>query len=629
VADQGRPDELPDTVQGIIAARLDTLSRDEKELLQDASVVGKVFWSGALASMHDRERSTVEERLHGLDRKEFVRRERRSSVAGETEYAFRHILVRDVAYGQIPRADRAERHVLAARWMESLGRPADHAELLANHYLAAIELARISGSAVEPYAERARTAFAEAGDRASSLNAFAAAARYFRAALELTTGDDPGRPSLLFRFGKALRISEEAGADVLAEAEAGLRAAGELAIAAEAAVLQAELAWFAGDGDATNAHLDRAARLVDGLPPSFSKAYVLSDLSRYHMLGGRSEEAISVGSQALEIAEAMGFDEIRAHAMNNVGTARGIRGDDAGIADLEAALGIAAAANSLELPRVMNNLAALLWESGDFKKAASLFREGLIRARELGNASVARFMEGMILDIDYFEGGWDDSLEAVNRIISEAESGRPTASETQCRVERARIHFARGDRDGAFEDAERAVALARRSGVPTDLEQALAVKAWLLIETGDAAGADALVSEAQVVRRGRGAETAPTEFVLALLALHREADVAELAAALRPGVWCDAATLAAADRLAEAADLHEATGERSPAALYRFAAAEALEREGRRADAEAQLELAITFWTSVRATHYLAKANALATRLTETRRSRPKDPARR
>jgi tetratricopeptide (TPR) repeat protein len=456
------------------------------------------------------------------------------------------------------------------------------------------------------------------------LNAFAAAARYFRAALELTPGDDPGRPSLLFRFGKALRISEEAGADVLAEAEAGLRAAGELATAAEAAVLQAELAWFAGDGDATNAHLDRAARLVDGLPPSFSKAYVLSDLSRYHMLGGRSEEAISVGSQALEIAEAMGFDELRAHALNNVGTARGLRGDDAGIADLEAALGIAAAANSLELPRVMNNLGALLWESGEFKRAASLFREGLIRARELGNVSVARFMEATIPDIEYFEGGWDDSLEGVDRIISEAESGRPTASETQCRVVRARIRFARGDRDGAFEDAERAVALARRSGVPTDLEQSLAVKAWLLIETGDAAGAAAFVSETQTVhRRGRGAETAPTEFVLALLALHREADVAELAAALRPGVWRDAATLAAADRLAEAADLHEAAGERSPAALYRFAAAKALAREGRGTEARAHLDKAVAFWKSVGATYYLDKAQALASSFGQKARPQP------
>ena len=82
----------------------------------------------------------IEERLHALERKEFIRRERRSSVADETEYAFQHVLVRDVAYGQMPRAARAERHLLAAGWMESLGRSADHADMLAHHFSSAGEL---------------------------------------------------------------------------------------------------------------------------------------------------------------------------------------------------------------------------------------------------------------------------------------------------------------------------------------------------------------------------------------------------------------------------------------------------------------------------------------------------------
>src|SRR5207253_1401626 len=157
--------------------------------------------------------------LHGLERKEFVRRERRSSVESETEYAFRHILVRDVAYGQIPRAERSDRHARAAAWIESLGRPADHAELLAQHYLAA----------------------------------------------------------------------------------------GDLEPAAEAAVLQAELTWFAGEGERTAEHLRRAAEFVDRLPPSFSTAYVLSDLARYHMLASRSAEAIEVGHRALAIADDLGL----------------------------------------------------------------------------------------------------------------------------------------------------------------------------------------------------------------------------------------------------------------------------------------------------------------------------------
>ena len=102
--ERGSADELglPETLQGIIAARLDGLADTEKDLLRDAAVIGKVFWASAVRNGSDP--STT---LHSLERKGFVRRQKRSSVEGETEFAFAHALVRDVAYGQIARADRA------------------------------------------------------------------------------------------------------------------------------------------------------------------------------------------------------------------------------------------------------------------------------------------------------------------------------------------------------------------------------------------------------------------------------------------------------------------------------------------------------------------------------------------
>ena len=128
---------LPESVQGIVAARLDALAAEEKALVQDAAVIGKVFWAGAVAAIGGLEQAAVEERLRGLGRKEFVRRERRSSVAGEDQYLFLHVLVRDVAYGQIPRAQRAAKHRAAAEWIASLSadRSEDRAEMLAHHYL--------------------------------------------------------------------------------------------------------------------------------------------------------------------------------------------------------------------------------------------------------------------------------------------------------------------------------------------------------------------------------------------------------------------------------------------------------------------------------------------------------------
>ena len=116
----------PETVQGVIAARLDTLVPEQKALLQDAAVLGKVVWAGAVAEIGALDGGLAEQHLHQLVRREFLRREPRSVVAGESQYAFRHALVREVAYGQIPRRDRMEKHLRAAGWIERLS--ADRAE---------------------------------------------------------------------------------------------------------------------------------------------------------------------------------------------------------------------------------------------------------------------------------------------------------------------------------------------------------------------------------------------------------------------------------------------------------------------------------------------------------------------
>jgi class 3 adenylate cyclase len=143
---------LPETVQGIIAARLDALGPDDKALLQDAAVLGKVAWLGALAALSAGDPATLEARLHTLERRELLRRERRSQVAGERQYAFRHVLIRDVAYGQLPRASRAGKHRRAAEWLEALSedRAEDRAELLAHHWMAALDYAKAAGQDTPP-----------------------------------------------------------------------------------------------------------------------------------------------------------------------------------------------------------------------------------------------------------------------------------------------------------------------------------------------------------------------------------------------------------------------------------------------------------------------------------------------
>ena len=318
--ERGSADELglPETLQGIIAARLDGLADTEKDLLRDAAVIGKVFWASAVRNGSDA--STT---LHSLERKGFVRRQKRSSVEGETEFAFAHALVRDVAYGQIARADRAEKHRGVAEWIEALGRPEDHAEMLAHHWQSAFELARAAGVEAPELADRARLALREAGDRAAALNAYPTAEKYYAEALALWPDGDPERPDLLFRRARSLHIAgDDRRHDALEEARDALLAVGEAGPAAEAEAFLAHGAWYRGDRDAAEQHFSQAEALVADGAASASKTRVLALSARFRMLKGDHEQAIRVAQEALGLAEELALDELRAHALTTIGSSK-------------------------------------------------------------------------------------------------------------------------------------------------------------------------------------------------------------------------------------------------------------------------------------------------------------------
>ena len=120
--------------------------------------------------MDDRDDGAVRSGLHELSRKELVRPARMSSVKDQAEYSFWHALVRDVAYSQIPRAERARKHVAAAEWIERMAgeRVKDQAELLAHHYEQALELTRAAGTDAER-PRRVRAALPRARRRPSDV----------------------------------------------------------------------------------------------------------------------------------------------------------------------------------------------------------------------------------------------------------------------------------------------------------------------------------------------------------------------------------------------------------------------------------------------------------------------------
>ena len=270
LAEQGTGQELPllESIQGIIGARLDLLEPPEKRLLQDAAVIGKVFWPGAVAALGGRaDRDELEEYLRGLERKQFVGRDRASSLGGEPQYAFTHVLVRDVAYGQIPRAARARKHAQAAGWIESLGRAEDQAEMLAHHYQSALELGRAASQDTTALAAPARAALHAAGDRAFTLNAFTPAARYYRAALALwPQGTQEQRAGLLRLLGTMLYMSGdlEQAETVVSEGAEAATAAGLPTLQARIGILLAEIHTLqGGPSAATLAECEAAIAVLD------------------------------------------------------------------------------------------------------------------------------------------------------------------------------------------------------------------------------------------------------------------------------------------------------------------------------------------------------------------------------
>src|SRR5262249_7545322 len=124
------------------------------------------------------------------------------------------------------RARRAEMHLRAARWVDSLGRSDEVGETAAHHFLAALEYARSVGGEVAPVAESARAALTRAGRRALALNAYAAAARLYGGALELSSPGDEGHAELLFCYGKAVSRSSAPDEQVLVQARESMLAAG-------------------------------------------------------------------------------------------------------------------------------------------------------------------------------------------------------------------------------------------------------------------------------------------------------------------------------------------------------------------------------------------------------------------
>jgi class 3 adenylate cyclase/tetratricopeptide (TPR) repeat protein len=507
---------IPPTIHALLAARLDRLGDDERAVSERASVVGRVFWWGAVAAMSPAdEQSRVGPSLQSLSRKELIR-PHRSDLIDEDAFRFAHILVADAAYRGIPKTTRADLHERFAEWLSTRtrGGAGEFDEFLGYHleqaYVALLDLGRIDDRA-RALAERAAVPLAASGRRALARGDIPAAVNFFTRALALRTRDaDPARLELLPELAFALLETGDFARvqELVDEAGAAAQSAGDRAVQARVLVLGLWLQLFTDpEGWAEEAHRG-ASRAIEmfrelGDERGLAKAWAL--LGVFNLYTCRFDSAEEAWDEAARHAAAAGDERERLEALSWIPLVvwggptpveSAIRrcndvlahaGDDRKAmatalftrAKFEAMRGEFDEARELvaQARTLLEDIALTVWLAGPFTQMAAWveilagdheaaeaqLRWGVDTLREIGEYAWLPTVAGMFAEAVYLQGRYDEADEIVT--VGEETAGSEDAySQALLRSVRAKSLARRGRVEEAEPLAREAIALLE----PTD-----------------------------------------------------------------------------------------------------------------------------------------------------------------
>ena len=580
--------EVPETLQALIAARLDGLVGEERTLLQNAAVLGKSFTKQALAALDGLSEEQVESLLHSLVRKEVLSRQADPRSPERGQYAFLQDLLRQVAYETLARRERKKRHLAAAAYLEGEWGPAEQeiAEVVASHYVAAMESAPDDADAAE-IAAKARTMLSRAGERAASLAASEEALRYFERAAALA--NDPLEEAALRE--RAGQMAWAGGDAQTASGELGraldlFEAAGETHPAARVSARLGEVEWRSGELDRALARMEEALQVLSTEAPDADVAALAAQLGRLYFFRGDVELAEQRATSALALAERLWLPAILSDALNTLGVLALSRDQ------FETATGLQTHALKVALEhddspaalRAYNNLADTLCNRDAYEEALQRCDEGLALARKAGN----RMYETLILLESAYSllllGRWDEAATRVAEVPEAELDGAPAlvllASVPE--LEAARGHV---------EEAERVLAIGARFTQSTDVQERSAyAAARAAVSRAAGSHAEALAAAEEAIAAvdllGWGSQVTKQGLVEAIEAAFAlgQVDRAETLVALIE------------DRPAGAAPLYL----RAHAARFRARLSTGSEVEARLKSAAATFrELGVPFWTAV------------------------------
>jgi len=306
---------VPDSVHGVIAARLDLLDADSREALRRCSVVGRVFWPAA-ADVRD-------DVVAGLTPRGLVTEHPTSSMAGLREFSFKHALTRDVAYGSLPRPERRALHRRVGEWLLEVApdRGVETAELAAYHYAEALAYGETSPAV----AQRASELLATAGLAALQRGSYDDARRQLDRAAELAT-DDETRAAAELLLG---RLAATIGGpdDALRHLDLAISLAGpeDVTLLADALSWRSRALWLSARWDEALAVATEAVDTLEGQPDSPQLARALARRSQLAMLRGEPS-ALELAEDALAVAERVGDAFGAVNSRINIASAHAMTG---------------------------------------------------------------------------------------------------------------------------------------------------------------------------------------------------------------------------------------------------------------------------------------------------------------
>jgi len=555
-SDEMRDLPVPTSVQGLISSRLDRLAGAEKELAHHASVVGAVFWAGAVAylgSGEEREPQDPRQGLAELERRDFVASRAPSTVADDEEYAFKHILMRDVAYGQVPKGRRVELHMRFSDWVSSLPSTADEfVEIVAWHLEQACLLAReVARSPIEPPIREAAAMLADAARRAERRESLREAHRYYTRALDvLDDRHDALRVELrLRRADMAMMLGQlKEASDELLEVAANAPLLGRTDVESEALVLLGDIDQRQGRTSQAQERLTEAQRLASlteegslQIKVAFVFATFLGDIEGRHDDAIESLRAAVATAQeiddralvaeghlriaallmshdlaaaepelrrCLELASDLGSHRIEAEATSWLGIVAYFRGqpDEGERLCLRARTWFERTGDTyFQVQNIMRGLAIFALSDGRPEEAEAWLREALLVALQIEGWVVVetywRLVESLVA-----QDRLDDARELVAFAARSTPEEDPYARSSLLMAEAA-VATASGESTAAATAFAEALRLLEGLNVPIDLAEARLALGRSLRAFGDVTGGRTELERARAIFSRIGATT--------------------------------------------------------------------------------------------------------------------------